>query len=307
MTYDLIIIGGGPAGITAGIYDARKKIKTLLITKDFIGQVAKTAEVENYPGFKKISGIDLTKKLEAHLREFEIEIREGEKVKKIRKKGKNFEVNTAEGKNFEAKSIIIATGGDPRPLEVPGEKEFIGKGVSYCSTCDAPFFKEKKVAVIGGGNTGFEATLDLEKYAKKILIFERSDKVTADEILQEKVKSLGKVEILLNKEVKEIKGERNIDSLLYQDKISQKSERIPIDGVFVQIGSVPATAFVKSLVDFNEKDEIKIDTKTCATSTPGIFAAGDVTDIKYKQIIIAAGEGAKAALSAYEYLQKMEK
>ena len=300
--YDLIIIGGGPAGITAGIYAARKRLKILLITKDFLGQVAKTSRVDNYPGFFGISGPELIKRFEEHLRNFEIEIREGEEITKIEKDKKNFLVKTGK-EEFLAQALIVATGRDPRPLEVPGEKEFIGRGVSYCSICDAPLFKDKAVAVIGGGNSGFEAALDLVKYAKRIFIFERGDKIIADEILQEQVAQEKKIEIHLNKEVKKIEGKDKVQALLYQDLKTGKTFQVPIDGVFVQIGTIPATGFLKGLCEFNEKDEIKVDFESCGTSTPGLFAAGDVNNGKWKQIIIAAGEGARAALAAYEYLQ----
>ncbi len=303
--YDLIIIGGGPAGVTAGIYAARKKLKTLLVTEDFIGQVGKTGQIDNYLGLPGISGIELMEKFKEHIKKFEIEIQEAEKVVRVKKEKEFFLIKTGSKKNFLTKSVIIATGRDPRPLEVPGEKEFIGQGVSYCSICDAPFFQDKAVAVIGGGNSGFEAALDLLKYAKRIFIFERSDKIIADEILQEEAKKEKKIEIHLNKEVKKIEGRGKVQSLLYHDLKTKKTFQVPIDGVFVQIGTIPATAFVKGLVEFNEADEIKVDFKTCQTSCPGIFAAGDVNDGKWKQIIIAAGEGARAALAVYKYLQNM--
>lgn len=301
--YDLIIIGGGPAGITAGIYSARKKLKTLLLTKDFIGQTGKTNEIDNYLGFPNISGLDLMKKFEEHLKKFSIEIKK-EKVIKIEKKEQDFVVKTEQKQEFLAKTIIIATGRDPRPLEVEGEKEFIGKGVSYCSICDAPFFQNKAVAIIGGGNSGLRAALDLAKYAKRIFIFEKSEKLLADEILQEQVKKESKIEIHLNTEIKKIEGNKKVQDLIYQDSKTKKTYQVPMDGVFIQIGSVPATGFLKGLVEFNRSDEIKCDFENCATSCPGIFTAGDVDDGKWKQIIVAAGEGAIAALSAYEYLQK---
>ena len=306
MLYDLIIIGGGPAGITAGIYSARKRLKTLLLTKDFIGQAGKTSEVDNYPGIPAVSGFDLMEKFKNHLKKFKIEIQE-EKIIKVKKQKKIFFVKAKKGKEFKGKTLIVATGRDPRPLEVPGEKEFIGHGVSYCSTCDAPFFRDKAVAIIGGGNSGFEAALDLTKYAKRIFIFERSDKVQADEILQEKIRQLAeekKIEIYLNKEIKSIEGRKKVQALVYQDLKTRKTYQVPIDGVFVQIGNIPATGFLRDLCKFNKRDEIKIDFETCQTSTLGLFAAGDVNDGKWKQIIIAAGEGCKAALAAYEYLQR---
>ena len=301
--YDLIIIGGGPAGITAGIYAARKKLKTLLLTKDFLGQVGKTGQVDNYLGFPEISGMELMKKFEKHLKEFAIQIKKGDKVTKVEKSGQNFLVKTGKGNEFLGKTIIIATGADPRPLEIPGEKEFIGRGISYCSTCDAPFFKDKSTAVIGGGNSGFEAALDLTKYAGRIFIFERSDKIQADEILQEKVNKQGKIQIHLNKEMERIEGKGKVQSLIYKDLKTGKTFQVPIEGVFIQIGSVPATGFLKGLCQFNKDDEIKIDFETCTTSCPGIFAAGDVNDGKWKQIIIAAAEGCRAALAAHNYLR----
>jgi len=305
MLYDLIIIGGGPAGITAGVYAARKKLKTLLITKDFLGQVGKTGEIENYLGFSQISGMDLAKKFEQHLRKFEIEVKQGEKIIKVKKQGKNFLVRTENKNEFLAKTIIIATGGDPRPLEIPGEKEFIRRGVSYCSICDAPFYKDKGVIVVGGGNSGFEAALDLAKYAKRVFIFEKSDKIIADEVLQKQVKKESKIQVHLNKEMKKIEGSKTVHSATYKDSKTGKTFQVPAHGIFIQIGSVPATGFLKGVCEFNKRDEIKVDFESCETSCPGIFAAGDVNNGKWKQIIIAAGEGARAALSVHKYLQNL--
>ena len=301
--YDLIIIGGGPAGITAGIYAARKKIKILLIAKDFIGQIGKTNEVDNYPGFSKISGLDLMKKFEEHLKKFSFEIKK-QKVIKVGKIQQGFAVKTEEKEEFLTKTIIVATGRDPRPLEAEGEKEYIGRGVSYCSICDGPFFQNKAVAVIGGGNSGFEAALDLVKYAKRIFIFEKSEKIIADEILRDRAKKEKKIEIHTNTEIKKIEGNNKVQDLIYQDLKTRKTYQVPTDGVFIQIGSIPATGFLKDLVEFNQTDEIKVDFETCATSCSGIWAAGDVNNGEWKQIIIAASDGARAALAVYEYLQK---
>jgi len=301
--YDLIIIGGGPAGITAGIYAARKKIKILLIAKDFIGQIGKTNEVDNYPGFSKISGLDLMKKFEEHLKKFSFEIKK-QKVIKVGKIQQGFAVKTEEKEEFLTKTIIVATGRDPRPLEAEGEKEYIGRGVSYCSICDGPFFQNKAVAVIGGGNSGFEAALDLVKYAKRIFIFEKSEKIIADEVLRDRAKKEKKIEIHTNTEIKKIEGNNKVQDLIYQDLKTRKTYQVPTDGVFIQIGSIPATGFLKDLVEFNQTDEIKVDFETCATSCSGIWAAGDVNNGEWKQIIIAASDGARAALAVYEYLQK---
>lgn len=303
MSYDLIIIGGGPAGITAGIYAARQKLNTLLITKSFGGQVARKAvAIENYPGFKEISGLELIQKFEKHLRMQKVDI-ERDSVIKVKKSGNFFFVFTKSKHKFQAKAVIVASGADPRPLEVPGEKKFIGRGLSYCSVCDGPLFSNKVVAVIGGGDAGFETAIFLSKIAEKIYILEYASEVNAYAKNQERAKKTGKVEIITNAVLKQIKGKNFVDSIIYQDRESKKINTLKVEGVFVEIGSQPATSFVKGLVDFNEKDEIKINLRTCQTKIPGLFAAGDITEIKDKQIVIAAGEGAKAALSAYEYLE----
>lgn len=302
--YDLIIVGGGPAGITAGIYAARQRLNTLLITKSFGGQmVNKAVDIENYTGFEKISGFDLIQKFENHLKKNEILV-EKEEVLKIDKKNNNFLVFTKSKKEFEAFTIIVASGGDPRPLEAVGEKEFIGKGVSYCVLCDGPFFKDKIVVVAGGGNAGFEAAIFLSNIVKKIYILENGLKIRAFVDNQEKIKKTGKAEIILNATLKEIKGDKFVKSIIYQDTITKELRTLEVEGVFVEIGSQPATSFVKGLVDFNERDEIKVDFETFQTKNPGLFAAGDVNVGKYKQIITSCGEGAKAALAAYDYLQK---
>jgi len=301
--YDLIIIGGGPAGITAGIYAARQKIKTLLITKNFGGQIARKAvDIENWPGAKKISGKDLTDNFREHLKDQEIEVKKGI-VRKVKKKRGLFLVSTKNKKKFKSKAVIVATGADPRPLEVPGEKEFIGKGVSYCVTCDGPVFKGEPVAVVGGGNAGFEAAIFMANYAKEIYILEYALKVNADQSNQKKAEETGKIEVITNTELKEIKGDKFVNSVVYQDRQSKKEHTLKVNGVFVEIGNQPATSFIKGLVDFNKRDEIKVEFETYQTKTPGLFAVGDVNVGNYKQIVTAAGEGCKAALSAYKYIK----
>ncbi len=323
MLYDLIIIGGGPAGITAGIYAARKKLNALLITKDFFGQAGKTSQIDNWPGEMAVSGIALMQKLEKHLRQFPIQIESGGKVVAVgiekRVKGvegvkllptgrsltpSSFSVQTDKNIKYQSKSLIITTGRNARTLGVEGEQDFVGKGISYCSVCDAPFFKDKQVVVIGGGNAGFETALDLAKYAKKIFIFEKSQKVLADEMLQEQAKATGKIEILLENELIKIEGQGKVQAIVYKDIKTQKTFQQPMNGIFVHIGSVPVTGFLGKLVDFNKNNEIKVNSKTLQTSQKGVFAAGDCNDFKWKQMIIAAGQGAIAALSVYEYLQK---
>ncbi len=303
-SYDLVIIGGGPAGVTAGIYAARQNLKTLVITKNFGGQIAKKAVgIENYPGFEKIKGMELVEKFKKHLKQFEIDIVKSS-VGKVEKKDNLFTVNDSEKNCFKSRAVIVATGADPRPLEVPGEKEYIGKGVSYCSVCDGPLFKDKMVAVIGAGNAGIESALFLSNFAKKIYVLESSKESSADRILQEEVRKNNKIKLIFRADIKKIKGGKFVESILLRDKESGKEKSLQVDGVFVEIGSQPATSFVKNLVDFSEKDEIRIDPQTCQTKTPGLFAAGDVSNVYYKQIVIAAGQGAISALSAYKYLNK---
>ncbi len=304
--FDLIIVGGGPAAITAGIYASRQNLKTLLITKEFGGQMAKKAvKIENYPGFEEISGQELIEKFVNHLKRGKIEIF-FDQVKKVEKENEAFLVKTTGEKEFKSKALIVASGMDPRRLKVKGEIEFLGKGVSYCVICDGPIFKEKTVAVVGGGNAGFEAAIFLANFAKKIFILEATDQVRADQKNQELAKATGKIEIITLAQIQEIKGKDFVESLVYFDKKNQKEIELPVDGVFIEIGGIPATSFVKDLVEFNQRGEIIIDPLTCQTKTPGLFAAGDCTAGKYKQIVIAAGEGAKAALAAYDYLRSFK-
>jgi thioredoxin-disulfide reductase len=305
--YDLIIIGGGPAAITAGIYAARQRLNTLLISREMGGQLLKKAGmIENYPGFEEISGLDLIQKFEKHLRKFPVDI-EIDEIIRLEKQNNKFSVLTKTKKEFQSKTVIIASGADPRPLEIPGEKEYLGKGLSYCVTCDGFLFKDKNVAVIGGGNSALEAAIYLSKIAKKVYILEASPEVRADKENQELVKKTRNVEILTSVLLKKIQGEKFVKSLIYEDRKTGKEKTLAVEGVFVEVGYQPATAFVKDLVDFNEKDEIIVDFETYQTKTPGLFAAGDCNIGKYKQIITAAGEGAKAALAAYDYLQSQNK
>jgi len=291
--------------MTAGIYSARQKLETLLITKEFGGQMSKKAvTIENYPGFEEISGSELIQKIEKHLKRHEIAI-EINTVKDVGKSGEFFLVKTSDQKEFRSKAVIVASGADPRPLEVDGEKEFIGKGVSYCVACDGPLFVGKTVAVIGGGNAGFEAALSLSNYAKKIYILESGDKLKADATVQGRVAALGNVSVVTQVALQKIQGKDFVNAVVYQDRASKEIITLEVQGIFVEIGSQPATSFVKNLVDFNEKDEIIADPKTSMTRTPGLFTAGDVDDVPYKQIVIACGEGAKAAISVSIYLQKI--
>jgi len=309
MVYDLIIIGGGPAGITAGIYAGRQRMNTLLITKEFGGQMAKKAtEVCNYPGFPRISGLELIEKFVDHLKIQEtVEIKTAE-VGKIDKHDGIFTITTIDNEKIESRSVIIATGADPRPLEAVGEKEFIGKGVGYCVTCDGPLFKSKAVAIIGGGNSGLEAALFMERYAAKIYVLEFESELKADQENKNEIEKSDKIEVITSASVREIKGSSSsggmVAALVYEDQISKEMKTLEVQGVFIEIGTQPATSLAKGLVEFTKRDEIMVELETFATKTPGLFAAGDNNSGHYKQIITAAGEGCKVALAAYDYLRK---
>lgn len=300
--FDLIIIGGGPAGITAGIYAARKKLNTLIITKEWGGQIIKASDIQNWPGEKSISGPDLMKKMVEHLKGFEIEIKEDREVINLEKKDDNFLVRDDKDEEHQAKTVIIATGKIPRSLDIPGEEEFKGKGVSICSTCDAPMFKDKEVAVVGGGNAGFDAALDLTKYAKKIYILEFLEQMRGDPTTKEQLEKTSKIEFYTNIAVKEIRGTSFVESLIYENRDTGKDTEIKVQGVFVAIGMEAKAGFAEGLVVFNKIGEIEVD-KHNNTKTPGLFAAGDITDVKYEQIVIAASEGTKSTLAAHDYLK----
>jgi len=303
MKYDLIIIGGGPAAISAGIYAGRKKLRTLLLTKEWGGQLNWTNLIENYPGFESITGPELVRKLVSHLKKYQgqdLEIKEGSEVKKITVENEHL-IKVETGKSYQAKALIIATGRNYKKIGITGEEEFIGKGVSYCVTCDGPLFKDKKVAVIGGGNAGLEAALDLLNYASQIYLLEFLPQLTADESLQERVKNNSKINVLTNVAVEEIKGDRLVKSLVYQEGDSGQNKEIAVEGIFIEAGTIADSFVVKNVIELNQEGEIKIDAQN-KTSVRNIFAAGDVTDVSAKQIVVAAGEGAKAALSAYQYL-----
>jgi len=312
--YDLIIIGGGPAGIAAAIYSARKKLKMLIITDSFGGQSIVSDDIQNWIGERHISGVDLAQKLEDHIRAYEddIDIEVGKRVRSVEiindkdNQSRSFEVETEKGKIYKSKAIILAVGGRRRKLKVPGEKKFEGKGVTYCSICDAPLFRDKAVVVIGGGNAGVEAVVDLLPYAEKIYLLEVDNKLRADQTTQEKIKREDKVEIILNANTKKITGEIMVDGLIYEDE-NEKEQKLAVQGVFVEIGSVPSSEIVRDLVEVDKYGQVKTDSKHTTTSQPGIFAAGDVTDDPYKQNNIAVGDGVKAALAAFKYLQEIKK
>ena len=302
--YDLIIIGAGPAGVSAAVYAARQQLKMLIISKDIGGQVAKKAvDIENYPGFSKISGPDLVDLYSQQLKANKLQVQYDEVID-IDKQDNKFLVTLKSEKIYQAISVIVTSGAESKKISVPGEEEFAGKGVSYCSLCDGPVFKDKIVAVVGGGNNGFESAIFLSNYVKKIYILEYSPQVKADKENQDLVSKHKNIEVITNAKILRIKGKTFVNSITYEDLLSKKENTLQVDGVFVEIGYRPSTSFVKDLVDLNEKDEIIFEPKTLETKTPGLFSAGDCNVSKYKQIVMASGEGAKAALSAYEYIKK---
>jgi len=296
---DLVIVGAGPGGMTAGIYAARKKMDFIMVTRDIGGQAILSSDIENYLGYQFITGVELVKKFREHVEYFNLEIRENEPARVVQKEGDFIRVETEKSKYF-AKTVIVASGRVPRELGVKGEKEFKNRGVTYCATCDAPLFAGKDVAVIGGGNAGLDAVLQLIKIARKIFLLEFSSRITGDAVMLEKIKRSGKVEIYTETRVEEIYGNTFVKGLRVRK--GEQVKEIEVEGVFVEIGSKPASGFVKE-VKKNEKGEIIINPQ-CETSVPGIFAAGDVTNVFGKQIIVACGEGAKAALAAFLYLGK---
>ena len=302
--HDIIIIGAGPAGLSAAIYAARKALKTLILSQNIGGQGIDARFVENYLGFPGITGIELIEKFLGHAKSLGIEVKEGMLVEKIYKKDGIFEVIASERK-FEAKAVIVSTGKKYRELGIPGAREFEGKGISYCATCDAPLFKDKTVAVIGAGDAGLDAAWLLASYASKIYIVNKYPELRGhNKDLEERIKEDKKIELFNNFLPGEIKGDKFANKLVIQEVDSGEKKELEVQGIFVEIGSIPASEILKEFAQINQKGEIIVDHETNMTSTPGIFAAGDVSDVKYKQMIIAAAEGAKAALAAYDYLRK---
>ncbi|HEY4496733.1 MAG TPA: FAD-dependent oxidoreductase [Candidatus Paceibacterota bacterium] len=303
--YDLIIAGGGPGGIAAGVYSARKKMKTLLITDSFGGQSFVSADIQNWIGTKSVSGFEFAQMMEGHLRAQEdIEIIDDDRISLVEKKGDNFVITTNKGNKLETKTFLVTTGSKRKKLNIPGEKEFDGRGVAYCATCDAPIFKNKVVAVVGGGNAGLEAVIDLLPYASKIYLMEYGDALKGDLLTQGKIKSNPKVEILLHAKTTKISGDNMVTGLEYEDLKEKVTKKLELGGVFVEIGSIPNTDFLNGLVELNKFGEIIVDHKTQRSSLTGIWAAGDATDVLYKQNNISAGDAVKAVLNIHDYLNK---
>jgi alkyl hydroperoxide reductase subunit F len=307
--YDTIVIGGGPAAAAAAVYTARKKMTTLVITEDFGGQSASSSGIENWIGEPFLSGIELGEKLEKHVRAQEgIEVKMPERVTAAAEAPNCiFQITTEKGDAYSSKTLIVATGAHRRRLNVPGEKNLEGRGVAFCSTCDALFFRDVDVAVVGSGNAALEAVIDLISYAKRVYLLIRRDEPKGDPITLEKALGSSKVSIISNAEVQEVLGEQAVTGLRYKEKKSGATKELAVEGVFVEIGSVPNSELISDLVETNEAGEIIIDHQTAQTSKPGIFAAGDVTQDRFKQNNIAAGDGVRAALSAYNYILNITK
>ncbi len=301
--YDVAIVGYGPAGVTAGIYAARKNLNTLLIGDLPGGEVRNSGDIENWPGDGETNGNDLADKLIKHLdtHKDQVEVLT-DKVSKIAKNDTVFTLETEGGKAFQSKTVIYTTGRHPRMLGVPGEEDFKNKGVTYCATCDAPLFPDKEVAVIGGGNTGAEAVIMLQKIAKKIYLLHNEDTLLADPVLVKNFENDPKVEIIYNTKTTKIEGDMLVSSLTYEDN-DGKENKLDVQGIFVTIGAIPNTDPVKDLVTLDKTGVIPAD-RYAKTEVEGFFAAGDVTDIRDAQIVVAAGHGCSAALSAGDYLSR---
>lgn len=307
--YELIIIGGGPAAVAAGVYAGRKQIRTALVTETFGGQSIVSNEIYNWIGTKAISGIKLAQDLEEHVRAHGIEIIDGERVVGVEKiqggpPSGHFVITTNSRKKLKTKTLLVTSGSRRRRLGVPGEDAFDGKGVVFCSTCDAPLFKNKDVVIVGAGNAGLEAAIDSIPYANKITLIVRGSEMRGDSVTQEKIKNHPKITIRFNAVVEEILGDKMVNGVRILDKQTGTTEELAVQGVFVEIGALPNSDFVKELVSLDDRGEVIVDPKTQVSSCQGIWAAGDVSNVLYKQNNISAGDAVKALLSIYDFLHK---
>ena len=300
--YDVLIVGGGPAGAAAAVYAARKGIRTGIASERFGGQVLDTLGIENFISIKETEGPKFAMALEEHVRHYDVDIMNLQRAKGLKKQGGMIEVSLENGAALKAKSVIVTTGARWRQLGVPGEQEYRNKGVAYCPHCDGPLFKGKRVAVIGGGNSGVEAAIDLAGLVAHVTLIEFGEQLRADAVLQKKLASLPNVTTIVNAETTRVNGDgQKVNGLVYKDRATSESHTVPLEGVFVQIGLVPNTEWLKGTIELSKHGEIIVDAKG-QTSIPGVFAAGDATTVPYKQIVIAAGDGAKAALGAFDHL-----
>lgn len=305
MIYDLLIIGGGPAGVSAGVYSARKQLKTAFITKEFGGQSIVSDEIQNWIGTPKISGQDLAKSLENHLRQYAgqfVDIFSDEWVLDISKNEDFFSVKTDKG-SYVSKTVLVATGSHRRKLDIPGAKEFDHKGISYCASCDGPLFSGLDLVVIGGGNAAFESSVQLLAYANSVTLLNRSEKFKADEITVENLSKNPKMKIVKNAIPTEIHGENFVTGISYKDTSTGEISKIETKGIFVEIGALPVTDFAKNILELTHTGYIPVDPRTQKTTTIGIWAAGDVTDGLYHQNNIASGDAVKALEDIYLYLK----
>jgi alkyl hydroperoxide reductase subunit F len=301
--FDVLVVGGGPAGASAAIYAARKGIRTGVVAERFGGQVMDTLAIENFISVQATDGPKLSMALEEHVKSYEVDVMNLQRAEHlVRREDGMMELRTATGAVLRSKAVIVATGARWRELNVPGEREYRGKGVAYCPHCDGPLFKGKRVAVVGGGNSGVEAAIDLAGVVGHVTLLEYNGRLRADAVLQKKLATLPNVTVISHAKTVEITGEGGkVNGLVYQDRQTEQLHRIALEGVFVQIGLVPNTDWLRGTVQLSQYGEIEIDARG-QTSVPGVFAAGDVTTVPYKQIIIAMGEGAKASLGTFDYL-----
>jgi len=300
--YDSLIIGGGPAGASAAIYSARKGIRTGVVAQKFGGQVADTVGIENFISVKETEGPKLVMALEQHVKEYEVDVMNLQTATSLSKAGDEIAITLENGATLKSKTVILSTGARWREMNVPGEQEYRGKGVAYCPHCDGPLYKGKRVAVIGGGNSGVEAAIDLAGIVSHVTLVEFDTKLRADAVLQKKMYSMPNVTVITNALSKEVLGTNGkVTTLRYEDRANNQIHDVALEGIFVQIGLLPNTDWLKGVIDLSPRGEVIIDQKG-ETSMPGVFAAGDCTTVPYKQIIIAMGEGAKASLSAFDYL-----
>ncbi|MGA7677545.1 MAG: FAD-dependent oxidoreductase [Dehalococcoidia bacterium] len=298
-----MIIGGGPAGMTAAVYTARKKLHALLLSKDLGGQVNWIFGVENYMGYQFIEGPQLIKKFEEQVKQFPIDMKIGENVSSLSQISGGFEAKTENGETYQAKAAIITTGKRPRPLNVPGEEKLRGRGVTYCATCDGPLFADMKVAVIGGGNSALEVVDDMVKIASNVYLVSLTS-LTGDQMLIDRVKDAGNLTMFVEHEVVAITGEKLVDGIKIRDLKTKQERELQVGGVFIEIGLIPSSDLLKDVAALNHIGEIEVNCSN-ETNVAGLFAAGDVTNVPEKQIVVAAGEGAKAALQAHRYLQRL--
>ncbi len=303
--FDVLVIGGGPAGAAAAIYSARKGIRTGLAAERFGGQVLDTMSIENFISVAETEGPKLVRAMEEHVREYDIDVMNLQRASRLVPAAEQGGLHTIEfesGASLQAKTVILSTGARWREMNVPGEQEYRGRGVAYCPHCDGPLYKGKRVAVIGGGNSGVEAAIDLAGLVKHVTLLEFADTLRADEVLQKKLKSLPNVTVIKSAMTTEVIGDGSkVTGLIYQDRATEELHTVELEGIFVQIGLLPNTEWLKDSVALSKHGEIEIDAR-CATNIPGVFAAGDVTTVPYKQIIIAMGEGSKASLSAFDHI-----